>query len=386
MTAQEPAEPAKPAGVRVADGPVERFIAGVRADLADLPAAEADDILDDVRSHIAELTEELGPDAGEEAVVARLGSPSSYAAELRAAAGYPPVPEPSTPDPAKRRAAVAARLAVLGLVASSVLVVGALFAREPLFVLLGLMVAVVGVVLVFGDGPRLPEVAALPEVRRFVGSAPTGPVADFVAGLQPAWWLVRAAVAVLLVLVLVGEFDPVVLLVLGLVALPISIWLGHRSRRDRRWLWLVVPLNALAAVLFLWFGLGQLAWPSPQPQYYDASTVQGPGLYQDGQQILDIRPVDANGMPLSGVYLFDQDGTPIDVGADWCESDSSPTAAVQPYPRGTPVYDDRTGNCVLSTPGPLVVAVPTPVTPAPVTPSPTTTPPPAPAPVPTPTG
>lgn len=124
MTEQEPEKAATtgstgaPTGVRLSDGPVRTFMAGVRAALADLPAAEADDILDDVRSHIDELTGELGPDADEEAVVARLGSPESYAAELRAAAGYPPVPEPepSTPDPAERRAAVAARLAVLGLV------------------------------------------------------------------------------------------------------------------------------------------------------------------------------------------------------------------------------------------------------------------------------
>jgi hypothetical protein len=359
---------------------VQRFTAGVRAALADLPPAEADDILDDVRSHIAELTEELGPDAGEQAVVTRLGSPENYAAELRAAAGYPPVPAPSSPDPAVRRAALAARVAVLGLVASTVLVVGGVFAVEPAVALLGMLVALVGLPVLIRDGARLPSVAALPEVRRFVDAAPTGPVAGFLASLQPAWWLARAAIAVLLVVALYGQFEPAVVLVLALVALPVSIWLGHRSRRDRRWLWLVVPLNALAAALLLLFGVGQLAYAAPSADYgtsYSSSALPS-GLYQDGEQILDIRPVDANGVPLSGVYLFNQDGAPIEVGIDWCGYGDLPTAAAaQPYPRGTPVYDDRTGACVLSTPGPLVVAVPTPApttfpgTARPVPPAPT---------------
>src|ERR1700754_360606 len=113
------------------------------------------------------------------------------------------------------------------------------------------------------------------------------------------------------------------------------------------------------------------------------------------RQILDTRPVDAGGNPLTGVYLFDQNGRPIDTStSSSCEDEyrfSAPgAAAARPYPRGTVDYDPRTGDCVTIPPGPLVVAVPsgTPSATGQVTVSPTTppTPPVPPAAPPTPTG
>jgi hypothetical protein len=165
--------------------------------------------------------------------------------------------------------------------------------------------------------------------------------------------------------------EPAVLL-LALVAVPVSIWVGHRTRRDRRWLWGVVPLNVLAGLVLLW---PLSAGPS---EAYDSGSVSSypasmPGLWQDSErEIRDIRPVDANGNPLTGVYLFDQDGRPIDTSAgeecaaydEYGATRGAPWSGA-PYPRGTWDVDPRTGDCRLTPPGPLVVAVPT--TPAPAT-------------------
>lgn len=64
----------------------------VRAALADLPAAERDDLVAELDDHLAEVAAEL-PEAGG-TLAERLGPPEAYAAELRAAAGLPPAPSP----------------------------------------------------------------------------------------------------------------------------------------------------------------------------------------------------------------------------------------------------------------------------------------------------
>ena len=66
---------------------VTSYAAEVRAQLADLPAVEADVLLEDLEQHLAEVAAE-----GDGTLVDRLGPPEAYAAELRAAysAGHPP--------------------------------------------------------------------------------------------------------------------------------------------------------------------------------------------------------------------------------------------------------------------------------------------------------
>jgi uncharacterized membrane protein len=364
--------------VHVANPAAEEYLAGVRAALADLPAPEVGEILDEVRAHLADLTAELGGAADLAALTARLGLPSEYAAELRAAAGY----APAAPDAGSPSHGLA-RLAVAALVAATVLIALAFVAREPVVLVVALLAGVLGLLLVGREGPAVPSVAALPEVRRFADGLPAaaatpGTVAGFVASLQPAWWVIRAvAAAALVVGVFLGGDLPAMLLV-ALVAVPVSVWVGYRSKRDRRWLWAVVPLNTLAAVL-LPAGI-LLSSPSPVPESSYPSAYQM-GLWQDSErQIRDIRPVDAAGNPLSGVYLFDQDGMPIDTSGGYeCsegdgDADPDSTAA---YPRGTWEYNSRTGRCRHVPPGPLVVAVPQ--APAPGTASATPVPTPGPA-------
>jgi hypothetical protein len=351
--------------VQVASGPVEEYLAGVRAALADLPAHEVSEILDDVRVHLADLTEDLDGDPDFAALSARLGTPATYAAELRAAAGYPAPPAAAGPE---RRDRGTARLALAGLVASTLLVTFGALVGSPEVVLFGALFGLLALPLLGRDGPQVPSVASLTAVLRFRASRPgagtaAGSVADFLTSLQPAWWVARAFAAAVLVLAVLGVGGVAAALV-TLLAAPLSVWVGHRTRRDRRWLWAVVPLNGLAAAVLL-TTFSPVALGAGQSTTY-ASPYQA-GLWQDSErQIHDIRPVDAAGNPLTGVYLFDQDGGPIDVsGGSACANYDSkgrfgtgPAGPEHPYPRGTLDYDPNTGDCVLVPPAPLVVAVP----------------------------
>jgi uncharacterized membrane protein len=359
--------------VREAEGPVERFLAGVRAALADLPGSEVEEILEDVRSHLGDLAAELGDGLDDRALADRLGTPAGYAAELRAAAGYPPPPAPAPiTAPGGPPGRVQARLAVAGLVVTTLLIPLGLAFGVEVALLLGLLGVVASVPALVSGGPRMSAVAELPAVRSLAGHRPRpgGPGARFLADLQVAWWVVRALLAALVLsLGIAGTWSAA--LPLALVTVSGSIWIGRWSQRDRRVVWLVVPLNALALLV----ALVVVARLGPEPEPQGSSSTYSSGLSQDGDEVRDIRPVDANGVPLTGIYLFDQDGRPIDTQGNQCEEDygsgsygsgsydsstyaSRPsTSAVQPYPRGTAEYgsDDR---CVVVPPGPLVVAVP----------------------------
>jgi uncharacterized membrane protein len=69
------------------------YLTDVGAALGDLAPAERDELLDEVHEHLAAIVAEVGHDFDRAALVARLGPPSRYAAELRAAAGLEPVPQ-----------------------------------------------------------------------------------------------------------------------------------------------------------------------------------------------------------------------------------------------------------------------------------------------------
>lgn len=390
------------AGAGDADrGPAPAYLAGLRVALADLPEAEVAEILDDVGAHLADVVADIrsgGAEADPAALTARLGTPTDYAAELRAAAGYPPRPPV---DDAARRGVVAARLAVIGLVGSTLLATAAVAGGDPTTLLFALLAGLVALPAVLRDGPGMASVAALPEVRRFLGSAPApesggGRIAGFGAALQPAWWLLRAVVASLLVVAAFGVRGGIVPVVLiGLVAVPVSVWLGGRSRQDRRLLWAVVPLNAFAAAMTFVsvvvlgsgvFGSSAFGYGLAEPtNYAGPPSVRPEGLWEGDRQILDIRPVDSAGVPLTGVYLFGQDGRPLNTdgrcGYGYDLGEPTPDPA-RPYPRGVREPDPQTGRCVTAPPAPLVVAVPAPTS-APPAPTPAAgTPPPAPTPVP----
>src|SRR5689334_3464157 len=77
---------------------VSEYLNRTQAALADLPAAEVEEILEDIGPHLAEVADELGEGVSVETLIERLGTPEDYASELRTAAGYPPAE--TTPKPA----------------------------------------------------------------------------------------------------------------------------------------------------------------------------------------------------------------------------------------------------------------------------------------------
>jgi hypothetical protein len=127
---------AVPAAARVPA--VDHFLAAVAQECADLAPVDRHRLLDGLAEHLAELSAD-GVD-----VVAELGDPAAYAAELRATAGMPPAPPrpgaaptgtvpPTAPHPAPPRRGVPlwvwvlAALTVAGAAVAAVLLLGLLF-------------------------------------------------------------------------------------------------------------------------------------------------------------------------------------------------------------------------------------------------------------------
>lgn len=109
---------------------VEEYLAAVAAAGADLPAHRRDDLLADLREHIASARADLDPEteAGVRTILARLGDPASIVAEARL--GLPALPA-AAPEPAPVRRAtpgwvigLMVAVAVVILACVGVLVVG----------------------------------------------------------------------------------------------------------------------------------------------------------------------------------------------------------------------------------------------------------------------
>jgi hypothetical protein len=259
---------------------VARFVAAVRAELADLDpdvveeltgGLEADltDSLEAARTAGSGSAEAVGPDA------TAFGDPVGYAAELRSSAGLPP------------RAPAPRALSTLGPLA----LVAALQERAALL------------------GERVRRHPRWPSVR------------DFALALRPVWWVARAWVAHILVLDALFQSEqevravpqspgPVLLL---LVAVVVSVQLGRRSatRTIGAWRWPVLLGNVLA-LLLLPVALGSTGRPfAAQVTYVNGASIPSDGLYLNGNPVTNVLPYDSAGRPLSGVQLFDQNGEPL---------------------------------------------------------------------------
>ena len=250
----------------------ETYLAMVRASLADLPAAERDDLLEDLPGHLIETLAETGG-------LAQLGSPQAYAAELRSSAGLPP--GPIVPDRPRRVSEAASSFA------------GAV-------------------------GERASRLAAA------VGEQPYGrQMLAFLPELRPGWWVLRGYLLTAVPAAFGLLFDlgvpPFVTLfgsdALGLVATAVavvaSVRLGRRTtgaplpRRQ-----LVVAGNVALVGLCLVAGAGlraQIGFNEGVVYAADTSYLQGP----DGG-ISNIYAFDADGRQLTDVQLFDQEGRPLD--------------------------------------------------------------------------
>lgn len=235
------------------------FARGVRDALADLSAEEVDDLTDGLEADLAEsLAEDLRR---------TLPDPVAYAAELRSAAGLP------------------------GRQASGRGGLGDTWA--------GARTVVVGAI------DRNPSLATL---------------VDFLVALRPAWWIVRAWVATWLLAAFFGMEDgwwfegAWWLVLVGLVV--VSVQWG----RDR---WPVPGLKGLLvvgnviAVLALLPVLSSAQARGGDDDYgagYEdgaGAVTETQGLSMDGRPLENVYAYDSAGNKLSGVQLFDVDGTPL---------------------------------------------------------------------------
>jgi uncharacterized membrane protein len=327
----------KPTAVRV-------YLARVRTALADLPASEIEEILEDVRPHLAELEAELGEGARVEALIERLGTPESYAAELRASGGYPPAAEGATQvlATAQNPSLAKPRIAFWGLVLCAVAL--ALFAFAAAVsvqpdALLGaglfLPVFLISLFLLLKGG--IEPVLALPEVawlRQTLNKGrqqeDSGKALSYLASLKPAWWIVCAIVLIAFgLLLMLRSRGAVLLLPFLLVAGGAAVWAGPRLRRDRRLLWVAVPISAFVIGGILGgFGaavdlISNRNSYSSSPSYYATSDRYGNDqLTYGSHEIENVYAFDAEGKPLTEVYLYDEQGRPITLTRYGCERSS----------------------------------------------------------------
>ena len=243
---------------------VATYAASVRAALPDLPSDQAAVLLEDLEDHLREIAAEAGATLTE-----RLGPPEQYAQELRAAYGATSA-SPRRPDPSFRDF----RRAVAWVTSSA-------WYRE---------------------------------------------VREFLPELRPAWWVLRAYLAVLILTAALSPgygLGPIPNLgtkhgLAEIFATAVAIWLSVRIGRRSQPLprparALAVSANvliALVAVVLLGnmhsFAYSEIiSNASPEQPPFNAAYAAGP--------LTNIYPYSQDGKPLTNVLLYDQDGRPLTV-------------------------------------------------------------------------
>lgn len=317
----------KPTAVRV-------YLARVRSSLDDLPGNEIEEILDDVRPHLAELEAEMGPDARVEALIERLGTPESYAAELRASGGYPPAADTSAAATVvvPKAGIGQPRIAFWGLVLSTLSAGVVAFVASTMLepdVLLALAlpapVFLLSLILLMRIG--VARVVALPEAQWLAATlgrareeAATAKAMRFFKALKPAWWVLCALAMVVFGLLLMARHRQAVLLLPLLVGVGVAaIWAGQRVHSDRRLMWMVAPVSAfVVGGLFGGFGatvdlVGSRPYQTATSYYPTADQYGTRQLRYGGSEVENIYAFDAQGKPLTDIYLYDEKGQPLAV-------------------------------------------------------------------------
>ena len=245
--------------IEVAGG-VAAYVREVRAELADLPLEDVEDLTGGMDADLTELAAECGGD-----LIGRLGSPRLYAAELRAAAGLPE----RGAGKGRQRSRVSDALT---------------HARSSFTML----------------------TEQHPWLRSFTA---------FLVTLRPAWWVVRGYLAAWAVVSLIGGMrglrpHGVLGLGMALVAILVSVrlgrgWLRHMAMTRP----LLVLGNTIAVVVAL---MASTAGVTSCEMRYDAQAYgPPPGVSLDGNYVGNIYAYDADGQRITGVRLFAQDGRPL---------------------------------------------------------------------------
>ena len=265
---------------------VRLFVRAVRERLEDLTEEEREELVGGLDADINDLVEERGLDA--------LPAPGDYARELRAAAGFDPEMRPVR----TRRGGAA-------------WVTGTLDAAHARW-------------------------------DALVSDLPGDPW-GLVQVLRPAWWILRAWVALQMVDLLWGGgsinlglsvipsllgWGWVLFAVASLVSIQVGrgkVWPGRpRGGAVGRLLLLAVNLLAACCLPVTFSSVATPASLTPylndgSDQTYDQGYADArrahdrAGMYVDGHWVSNIYPYDAAGRPLVGVQLFDQTGQPVTV-------------------------------------------------------------------------
>lgn len=227
---------------------IDTYVEAVRSHLEDLPADEREDVLEDLRTHLAEVAAEC-----DEPLVRRLGAPDAYAAELRASAGYGPS------ETRKRRQ--------------------------------------------WRDLLAHPRIESM---RRFLPELQPGwwVVRAIVVVSAAAVW--NGATRQDFPVPDLGG-SPFLTFVAIAAALPLSVAVGRRSRWGSIVWSVVAVVTGVIALTQVERSMprGQIVFTAPAPVSSEMRAV-------DGRPIFNIYPFAADGTPLENVLLYDQDGVPLD--------------------------------------------------------------------------
>ena len=246
---------------------VAAFAASVRAELADLPPDELDELTDGLEADLSERLDEA-PDAA-----AGLGDPVAYAQELRAAAGYPPRS-----------------------------------ARSHL-------------------GGTLPDLRSLPnELRRrwdahLARHAWLRTIVDFLVALRPVWWVFRGIAVYVMAISWLGlAYNGGTWWPIAVAAVVLSVQLGRGRMLGRTWVRWVLRAVSVIVIIAAPFILQRAldTWSNAgyyENAYYEMNDVgySPQGITNNGVQVDNIFAYDAQGNPIDQVQLFDQAGQPLNL-------------------------------------------------------------------------
>lgn len=226
------------------DTEVQTYLDRLRRELAGLPAAEIEEIVQDVEPQVTAMAAEL-----DGATLAdRLGDPAEYARELRSALGMPDEPVVWRPPLwlARTAMAVLAGTTIMAVVAGHL--TGRVTANDPRVPLWILLFGLFATWLAVGrDRSAMREIAALPEVGMLREQLAVVerhlPVTAYLTAVRPGLRLVKAALVWLGTAWLFGWFGWLGAggAAAAIVGAALSMVASHRG-----WLWLGIPLTGWA--------------------------------------------------------------------------------------------------------------------------------------------
>jgi len=300
---------------------VEQYCASVRDALADLAPDVRDDLLEDLADHLMEVAAE-----GEGSLADRLGEPSSYAAELRSAAGL------DVPEAAGEHAGLQDRILV------TVRRAGAAGAQAD---------------------SRLGRVLGYPKASQLIRA------------LAPGWWVLRGWIVAQLVcahrdggwsyIPTVGN-SALLGAAITVALIAVSVVLGRRTPHFADWPRRIAYAASLAVAVW---GAVVLAPYLRETNYTIQSVPAGADMYGGG--VSDLYVYDQSGNLVPSARIYDQNGNPLQIGVPDC-TDGGRGAGSTPIDPSTgepltndwsyPLCPDQTGP--FQPPGPVQPGASTP--------------------------